>query len=99
MDPIIMKVELGKMFHIELESNPSTGYAWFPAYDKGFLDLCGERFERTSHAIGAGGTLDLSFIPSRIGNTRIILRLRRPWETEVAETREVEIEVYEPVVR
>ena len=88
-----MDVELGKTFGIEVESNPSTGYVWEPIFDKEFLDLLGEEFERRSDRIGAGGTSEFSFIPLRIGRTHLTMQLRRPWETEAADILEYDIEI------
>jgi predicted secreted protein len=88
-----LDVELGKTFHLMVEANPSTGYVWDPRFDSTFLDLLGEEFGRTSNAIGAGGTMEFSFLPIRAGKTRIVLHLKRPWESEIVQTREFEIEI------
>ncbi len=93
MTRTIIDVELGKTFHIKVEATPSTGYVWAPVYDKEFLNLLGEEFERTSNAIGGGGILEFSFLALRTGKTDIALQLRRPWEADVAETRYFEIEI------
>jgi inhibitor of cysteine peptidase len=94
MKPTTMDVELGKEFHIDVESNPSTGYVWEPVYEKEFLDLIGEEFERRSNAIGSGGILELSFVPLKTGKTQVILQLMRPWEKRPEETREFKIEIF-----
>lgn len=78
-----LQVDLGYEFRIHLESNPSTGYSWDAIYDKEFIELKGEDYQRTSFAIGGGGVMEFTFIALKKGRTTLIMRLRRPWEEEV----------------
>jgi inhibitor of cysteine peptidase len=81
----------GKEFNIIVKSNPTTGYSWEPSYDDKFVSLTGQDYQRTSSAIGSGGTLELSFLPLKPGMTRIVLSLKRPWEEEIVETMEYDV--------
>jgi inhibitor of cysteine peptidase len=77
-----LHVDLGCKFRIHLESNPSTGYSWDATYDKGYIELEDEDYQRTSYAIGGGGVMEFTFIALKKGRTALIMRLKRPWEEE-----------------
>ncbi len=83
------KVTLGKKFQISLKANPTTGYKWTASYDKKFLKLVDETYNRDLSGpkprVGVGGTTTFSFLPVKTGETSINFRYERPWEKEVAE--------------
>lgn len=89
-----MKAKLGEIFQIKVESNPSTGYIWAAVFDRTFLELVGDKFISRSNAIGSGGVTEFSFLPLKEGRTNVILKLRRPWESEATETREFALEIF-----
>lgn len=82
-------VTLGKKFQISLKANPTTGYKWTASYDKKFLKLVGETYNRDLSGpkprVGVGGTTIFSFLPVNTGETSINFRYKRPWKKEVAE--------------
>lgn len=75
-----IEVEVGETFVIALEANPTTGYAWQVAYDTQRLGLVDREFERTSDAIGAGGTERFKFRLLSSGETAVAFTYQRPWE-------------------
>jgi inhibitor of cysteine peptidase len=83
------KVTLEKKFQISLKANPTTGYKWTASYDKKFLKLVGETYNRDLSGpkprVGVGGTTTFSFLPVKTGETSINFRYKRPWKREVAE--------------
>ena len=82
---------------IALESNPSTGYSWVAEYDDAILELVEETFEPGEYAkeniVGAGGTELFRFKGLSKGKTGITFNYKRPWETEVLDTKVFTVEV------
>ncbi len=81
-------VKVNKEFTISLKSNPSTGYKWALSFDKAFLKLKADRFNRPTKAlIGAGGTQTFVLLPVREGETEVHLVYKRSWEKIIARER------------
>jgi inhibitor of cysteine peptidase len=82
-------VTLGKTFQISLKANRTTGYKWTASYDKKFLKLKRETYNRDTSSpkprVGVGGTTTFSFLPLKTGETSINFRYERPWEKEVSD--------------
>jgi inhibitor of cysteine peptidase len=78
-----VRTGLGEVFTVRLESNPTTGYSWTAEYDRDFLELMTEGYDRMSLAIGGGGYAIFNFLSLKRGRTTITMRYRRPWEDEV----------------
>ncbi len=81
-----IKVKTGDLIVIQLEGNPSTGYAWETRdLDAAMFELVGEpEFKSDSpDLIGAGGTLTLTFKALKAGTATLNLVYHRPWETDV----------------
>lgn len=92
LERIVARID--EPFTIVLNSNPTTGYKWFPDYDYYLLSLDGETYEKdSSDRIGAGGRSVFTFRPLKSGKTTISLVYRRPWENIVAEVRTYHVEI------
>lgn len=76
-----VEVEQGETLRIELEGNPTTGYAWeVSAVDESVLHYEDSDFDADSDADGAGGIVTLEFEASGAGATLLELIYRPPWE-------------------
>jgi inhibitor of cysteine peptidase len=72
----------GDVLTVELEGNPTTGYTWSAADVPACLELRGEpEFEPDSDALGASGTMTLSFEATEVGEGDQELWYARPWES------------------
>ena len=82
------------VFYFQLDANPSTGYQWnMKGYDRNVLRFVKSRYiNSSSRLIGSGGKMRFYFKPlkSKV-NTVIYLEYARPWNKEVALSREVHI--------
>jgi inhibitor of cysteine peptidase len=82
---------------ISLDSNPTTGYSWFPTYDQDELVLVNEDYQPGEDAqsglIGAGGTQIFRFKALKTGQATISMSYQRPWETGALETKVFNVEV------
>lgn len=71
----------GAVLTVALPGNPSTGYAWQPVFVPPGLRPDGEwTFEPDSEALGAGGTMTLSFEAVAPGTGTLELEYARAWE-------------------
>ncbi len=82
----------GQIFSVQLEGNPTTGYAWeIQDYDASLLKLIGEPLYKTSTTatvplVGQGGSFTFSFLTlDKIGKTTLKLIYRRSWGTSAPE--------------
>ena len=75
---------LGEPFIIELEANPTTGYEWEADLDEAKVELV-ERQLAHDEGVGAGGIERFTLRPLGIGETAIVLRQQRPWESGARE--------------
>ena len=82
------KITVGETFQVSLSENPTTGYQW-KVYKSGapFVALKKEEFIEPKEdlprpRVGRGGTKILTFKVAKVGETELILRLRRSWEDE-----------------
>jgi inhibitor of cysteine peptidase len=81
-----VEVSKGGVITIELESNPSTGYAWeVQEIDPTKLEQVGDPIFTNSNPglIGSGGILIFKFTCLEKGNTVIKLVYQRPWESNI----------------
>ncbi|MDR1893332.1 MAG: protease inhibitor I42 family protein [Spirochaetales bacterium] len=80
---------------IELPGNPSTGYSWtWTAVPEGIVRPVLQEFwpqdgsrEEGSPRVGAGGVFVFVFAGAAPGETAVIFRYRRSWETGVPDAR------------
>jgi inhibitor of cysteine peptidase len=88
--PIAIEAEVGKLFAITLDANPTTGYTWQFAQplDASILKLAGSEFKRTDDKlIGSGGQQVWTFRALDQGATTISLKYVRPWEKDAPPAR------------
>ena len=81
----ILKVKIGEKFTIgdgfELESNPSTGYKWVPAFDKNKINLLSHKFEPSNNnLLGSPGKEIFVFEAINPGVTNLTLSYQKEWE-------------------
>jgi inhibitor of cysteine peptidase len=82
----VIDLRPGDQVSITLEGNPTTGFMWEtqPAVDQKILVQAGEpSFQADSKAVGAGGTITLTFQAVDPGQADVNLVYHRPWETNV----------------
>ena len=86
---------------IELDSNPSTGYDWeYKIGEKGIIKISEEYIEGKDSDIKTGvpGVSKFTLYPVKDGNTTIVFKYKRSFETEVIEERNFSISVVEKTV-
>ncbi|MBN2251135.1 MAG: protease inhibitor I42 family protein [Candidatus Altiarchaeota archaeon] len=94
MNPAELKVKLNEEFSLSLESVPTTGYVWEAKFDGEMIKLKDKSFEASQPgAIGGGGTETFTFVPIRIGETKITMIYKRSWEKEAAEERTYPVKI------
>ena len=72
----------------------STGYSWSAHFDKAFLKLKKSWYEKPdSKLLGAPGKQIFMFVPLKPGNTKIEMRLKRPWESSTAKAKVYQISI------
>lgn len=73
-------MERGKVVIVRLKENPTTGYRWTVETASG-LEQTGDHFE-AGGAIGAAGTREFQFRPTKVGSYELRIKNRREWEGE-----------------
>lgn len=78
-----VQLSVGDSLVISLPGNPTTGFNWLVASaDGNILQQKGDvAFKTSSSALGAGGTITLSFQAVAAGETPLVLQYKRAWET------------------
>lgn len=79
---INLEAQIGEIFDISLESNPSTGFSWQARYDQDYFELVDQRFETSSELIGAGGKEIFSFKALKLGDKFIDFDYLRTFEKD-----------------
>ncbi|WP_448382557.1 C1 family peptidase [Desulfosoma sp.] len=90
----------GRILELELEGNPSTGYAWdVVRLDQRVLKLLGEKWHPVSDLLGSPEKQVFRFAGIKRGQTQLTLVYRRSWEKDRAPLRTVSysIDVVEAV--
>ena len=94
------QLKVGEVMAITLESNPSTGYAWYAtSSDPDVMAQMGEaqyqepEFSPSEPMLGAAGTETLYFTAVGVGTTTLTLDYKRGWETNVAPEKTITITV------
>lgn len=80
-----LTVKVNEKFNITLESNPSTGYQWFPDFNPRFLKIMGINYYsqedlNESGIVGGPGTQEFIFKALKAGKTDITMKYVRSWE-------------------
>ena len=75
-----IETNTGKIFKIELPSNPTTGYSWQPVFNKDDFILLSNYFQTESELIGAGSLEIFEFKSKKTGRLKIKMLYKRAWE-------------------
>jgi predicted secreted protein len=81
-------VKRGEEFVIKLESNPTSGYSWHPAFDQVLLELISHEFIPRKTALGARGEDRFYFKAIKEGITTIKMIYKRSWEKKIEKENE-----------
>lgn len=98
-DGTTQQLKKGEVMAVSLESNPSTGYAWYATLsDPTVLVQMGEpQYQEPSSSssnpvVGAAGTQTFFFQAAETGSTTLTLEYKRGWEDAVAPEKTVTID-------
>ncbi len=76
-----IKIALGQVFTISLESTPSSGYTWIVEYESKMIDLLKpKKFVPDSPGIGSSGQELFEFRAKKTGETQIKATYQRVWK-------------------
>jgi|TARA_B100000959_G_C14977515_1_gene622137 predicted secreted protein len=80
-----------RVFNIELQSNPTTGYEWSLTMNpEGIISRKSKNYTSSaSGRVGVGGIMSWTLASKKIGATTLTFKYHRPWEKDVEPTREV----------
>lgn len=87
-----IKMKVGEIFSVELESNPTTGYQWEESFDEKKVKLVDKNFDLPSRAIGAAGKETFTFEALSEGTSTIRLDYKRGWESDSIEKIEIKLQ-------
>lgn len=90
-----IELHTGDTLRVALPGNLTTGFNWIPApQDPALLEQVGEpQMTPASSALGASGTIVLTFEATAPGQTLLHLDYRRAWEEDVAPEATFEVTV------
>ena len=91
--PESVAVEIGTVFKISLDSNPTTGYSWSAEVDPDFLKVKDDTYKSESNLLGAGGVQTIEFEALKTGQTKITMKYMRPWEKEAIKNHEIAVTI------
>ncbi len=81
-------------FVIELKSNPTTGYKWYPVFDNDYFAIESNiNFKNENLKIGGGGLEKFIFKPLHSGETVINFFYKRPWDNNEKEKQQFHIKI------
>ena len=83
----------GDTFIVALEGNPTTGYQWELLEDDGKFRLVEKEYAMPSPGVGAATTEHFVIEALEPGSTKLTFKYKRPWETEVLDTKTFELQV------
>lgn len=80
-----------RLFTVELQSNPTTGYEWELQIEPSGIvtQKSKEYLAHSSGRIGTGGVTHWTFAARKKGSATLTFRYLRPWESNVPATREI----------
>ncbi|MFA6357549.1 MAG: protease inhibitor I42 family protein [Candidatus Omnitrophota bacterium] len=93
----VIRVPLGKVIAIPLDSNPSTGFSWqlVKISDKMILEFVKKEYIANSgNTVGSGGIESWSFKTLKHGTAIIVLEYVRAWEKDLATAKKEEFTVF-----
>jgi predicted secreted protein len=72
-----------KRFTIILESNPTSGYRWFPIFDRSIISVISHDFRPSSNSrVGTSGRDIFTFKATNCGTTLLKMVYKRSWEQQ-----------------
>ena len=77
----------GETFIVELEGNPTTGYQWELSESDEQFRMVEKDYGQPGAGIGAATKERFVIKALEPGSTEMIFKYKRPWETEVLETK------------
>ena len=88
-----LKLRTGDKLEVVLEGNPTTGFKWeVGGADASVVKLTGKpEFKPSSDAVGAAGRYTFHFEAVGMGQTRLKLIYRRPFEQDTPPARTFEV--------
>jgi inhibitor of cysteine peptidase len=88
-----LELQPGDRFEIVLSGNPAAGYQWEASFwDETVLKLLGQpNYEQRSAAVGSGGEFAFTFEAVAVGQTKVELVYRRPFERTIKPSKTFEI--------
>ena len=93
MNQNIIKVKLGDIFEVVLDSNPSTGYRWEVDFDTEFVKLEEKSYMPLSSKFGGGGREQFRYLSLKHGKTTITMQYKRSWEKRIIKKEKFVIEI------
>ena len=84
-----------RVFHIELQSNPTTGYEWSLAMEpEDIVSFKSKKYTSdASGRVGVGGTMSWALSSKKVGQTTLTFVYHRPWEKDAKPTRKVKFDI------
>lgn len=79
-DGRVINIKVGETYTVVLDSNPSTGYSWQPAFDTALLELVNQEFTASSTMLGASGQEHIEFKALAKGTAEVRFAYQRAWE-------------------
>jgi len=92
-DPKIISTKIGEPVEIELKFPGASGYEWSVSFDGEHVTLLGKRRKLNSKKMGAKAKEVFKFEALSEGDHKISFALRRPWEDEAVEHRDIVLHV------
>ena len=88
-----LELQPGDRFEVVLSGNPTAGYQWEDSFwDETVLKLLSQpNYKQRSAAVGSGGEFAFTFEAVAVGQTKVELVYRRPFEPTVKPRRTFEI--------
>jgi inhibitor of cysteine peptidase len=87
-------IQKGQEFTIALESNPTSGYRWLPAFNTSIINLISHDFQPTSpRLIGSSGNDIFKFKAISNGTATLKVFYKRGWEVQIVEEKIFYIDV------
>lgn len=84
---------VGETLTVELKGNPTTGYAWELAQDDSRFRLIKKDYAHPGAGIGAATKERFQIEALQPGSTTLTFKYKRPWETEVLDTKSFRLRV------
>jgi inhibitor of cysteine peptidase len=88
-----INTKVGKLFIVELDSNPSTGYQWMTEFDSKFLQLVEKEYRSSTNLVGAGGVDRFKFKALSSGVTNLRMVYKRPFEDSSSEEKNYQVSI------